>query len=223
MPRYLFVDTETTGLPLYARKGEPPPAADAPGQPRMCSFTALPTDDALEVIESDVLSTLIRSDGWEVSPGASAVNGITTEMCMTEGVPVIDVLRVYSQYIEDGWIVVAHNAQFDTKLLRGELRRAGMPDLFEKTRNICTMKACTDICQIAPTGKMMATGRKAFKQPKLMEAYQHFHGEEFAGAHTSDADARACLAIFRKLVEIGAAPEPSILYAKSREDAAPPV
>lgn len=216
MHRYLVLDTETSGLPLYAKKGEPPPAADAPGQPRLASFTALViTPGTWDVDEEASISTLIKPDGWTMSEGASAVNGLTDERLMAEGVDVRDVLAIYSEFISDGRIVVAHNAQFDTKVMRGELRRAGMPDLFEQTPNICTMRATIDICKIPPTGKMMATGRKAFKQPKLMEAYQHFHGEEFADAHTSMADARACLAIFRKLVEMGAAPEPSILYAKS--------
>jgi DNA polymerase-3 subunit epsilon len=215
MPRYVVIDTETSGLPLYAKKGEPPPPADAPGQPRLVSFTAIVTTPELEIDEDQSISTLIRPEGWEMSEGAIAVNGITTQMALDGGINVRDVLSIYSEYITNGWIVVAHNAQFDTKVMRGELRRAGMPDLFEQTLNICTMRATIDICKIAPTGKQMATGRRGFKQPKLMEAYHHFYGEEFAEAHTSMADARACLAIFRKLVEMNAAPEPSILYAKS--------
>lgn len=146
--------------------------------------------------------------------GATAVNGITDAMLAADGISVREVLAIYSEYVTNGWIVIAHNAQFDTKIMRDELRRAGMPDLFEQTLNICTMRACIDVCKIPPSNRMMATGRKAFKQPKLMEAYQHFYGAEFSDAHTSMADARACLAIFRKLIEIGAAPEPSILYAK---------
>lgn len=224
MSRIVVIDTETSGLPLYAKKGEPPLAADAPGQPRLASFTAIVTTPDLEVDEEQSISVLVRPkmiDGkpeWEMQPGATAVNGITTEQLIAEGINVLDVLSIYSEYINQGWIVVAHNAQFDTKIMRGELRRAGMPDLFEQTLNICTMQATIEICKIAPTGKQMTTGRRGFKQPKLMEAYHHFHGEEFADAHASMADARACLAIFRKLVETGAAPEPSILYAKSRSD-----
>jgi len=225
MNRYVFVDVETSGLPLYAKKGEPPPPADAPGQPRLASFTALCTTDDLEVDEENSINVMIRPpliDGvpeWLMSEGATKVNGITDIMLQEEGIPVRDVLAIYSEYIANGWIVVAHNAQFDTKILRGELRRAGMPDLFDATLNICTMRACIEICKIPPTGKQMATGRRGFKQPKLMEAYQHFYGEEFPDAHTSMADARACLAIFRKLVETGMAPEPSILYSKSHASA----
>lgn len=225
MPRYLVFDTETTGLHLYAKRGEPPIPADAPGQPRMCSFTGIPLNDKLEPIDADILSALIKPavvDGkaeWEVSEGASAVNNITTEMCIRAGIPVEDVLRVWTQYITDGWVPIAWNAQFDTKIIRGELRRAGMPDLFEQTLNICAMKASTEICKIPPTGKMMASNRYAFKQPKLQEAYQHFFGEPFADAHSSLADSHATVRIVQELAKLGKLPEPSILYSKSRTDA----
>lgn len=225
MPRYCVIDTETSGLPLYAKKGEPPPAADAPGQPRLASFTALCTTDDLQVDEENSINVLIRPpliDGvpeWVMSEGATKVNGITDIMLQEEGIPVRDVLAIYSEYIANGWIVVCHNRVFDLKVMRGELRRAEMPDLFEQTFAICTMSGTVEICKIPPTGRQMATGRRGFKQPKLMEAYQHFYGAEFPDAHTSMADARACLAIFRKLVETGMAPEPSILYAKSHANA----
>jgi DNA polymerase III subunit epsilon len=245
MPRYLIIDTETSGLPLRAAKGQPPIPADAPGQPRLASFTAIATTPDLEaakvalddarkqlpfplatgLIDEDMsISTLIRPEvfdtgpEWRMSEGATKVNGITDEMLQADGIPVRDVLAIYSDYIQAGWIVVAHNAQFDTKVMRGELRRAGMPDLFEQTLNICTMRACTDIVREAPTDAMMATGRRTFKPPKLMECYRHFYGCDFAGAHTSYGDSVACLMVLRKLIELGKCPEPSILRAASRED-----
>jgi DNA polymerase III epsilon subunit-like protein len=213
MPRYVIIDTETSGLPLYAKKGEPPPAADAPGQPRLASFTALVTTPELEVDEEQSITALIRPDGWVMSEGAMAVNGLTMDKLGAEGINVRDVLGIYSEYIANGWIVVAHNAQFDTKIMRGELRRVGMDDLFEQTLNICTMRATLEVLKLAPTHAQLASGRRGFKQPKLMEAYQYFYGDEFPDAHTSMADAHACLAVFRKLIEIGQCPEPSILRA----------
>lgn len=217
MHRYVIIDTETSGLPLRAKKGDPQPAADAPGQPRLASFTALCTTPDLEIDEENSISTLIRPDGWVMPQGpgsAGEKNGLTTERLMAEGVSVKDVLAVYSEYISSGWIIVAHNAQFDTKIMRGELRRADMPDLFDRTPNICTMRATTEIMKLAPTHKQLAIGIKGFKPPKLMEIYQHVYGREFPDAHTSMADAKACLAILRWLIETNQCPEPSILYAK---------
>lgn len=208
MHRYLAIDVETSGLPLKSRPGEPPIPADAPGQPRLASFTAIATTQDLEVDDENSISTLIRPSlvngepEWRMQPGATAVNGITDERLQAEGIPVEDALAIYADYIDQGWIIVAHNAQFDTKVMRGALRIAGMDDRFHTTLNVCTMKACRAL---------------GIKPVNLQACYQHFYGEAFPDAHTSMADTRACLAVFRKLVQMGAAPEPSILYAKSRE------
>jgi DNA polymerase III subunit epsilon len=218
MPRYLILDTETSGLPLRAKKGEPPIPADAPGQPRLASFAMIATNPDLTVDEDATFCTLVCPDGWVMDPGATAVNGLTNERLTAEGLPVRHVLSIYDDMVRAGWVVVAHNAQFDTKVMRGELRRAGMDDLFEQTLNICTMKACRDIVKMPPSNAMMATGRRGFKGPKLIEAYRHFYERDFDGAHEAFADAYACLDVFRALMKIGAVPEPSILYASSRQD-----
>jgi DNA polymerase III subunit epsilon len=203
MLKFVVLDVETTGLPMRAERGAPPIPADAPGQPRLASFCVIALDENLVEIEQDSIAALIKPDGWEIGAEASAVNGLTTERCAAEGIPVADVLGVYSDLIGRGAIVVAHNVIFDTKIMRGELRRAFLPDLFKQTRIICTMRAAADV--ITP-------GRK---QVKLIDAYRHFFESDFADAHTAQADARACLALLRKLTEIGCCPEPQINYARS--------
>jgi DNA polymerase III epsilon subunit-like protein len=226
MPRFAIVDVETSGLPPYPKKGEPPIPADDPRQPRLASFTILPTTATLEIDEDASLSTFIKppivngEPEWRMSEGATAVNGITDEKLQTEGIPVRDVLAVYREFIGAGWIIVCHNSIFDLKIMRGELRRADMDDLFEATKNVCTMADFIDVFKIAPTGKQMATGRYAFKQPKLIEAYRHFHGVDFEGQHTADADARATLAVFKGLIGLGLPIVPKVRYSKYHENTA---
>lgn len=218
-PRYVVIDTETSGLPLRAARGEPPISADAPGQPRMAAFAAIVATPDLEIDEEASYSTFIRPDGWEMSEGAVAVNGLTIERLRAEGRPVSEPLAVYSEFVNLGFIVVCHNAIFDLKVMRGELRRAGMPDLFDKTRNVCTMADFLDVFKLPPSHKQLAAGRAMFKQPKLVEAYRHFYGRDFEDAHTADADARATLAVFRKLVGLGLPIEPKIRYSAHRKPA----
>lgn len=217
MARYLVLDTETSGLPLPAQKGRPPPPADAPGQPRLASLTALAlTDDLLVDEDASILRMLVRPDGWSMSRGASQVNGLTDDILAERGLPLSRVIAIYGAMIDAGWTIVAHNAPFDAKILRGELRRSGMDDRFNKTFAICTMQASAEIIREAPTHKMLASGYKTWKMPNLQTAYEYFYGEPFSGTHTAEGDAHACLGIFRRLKELNRCPEPRLLYAKNR-------
>jgi DNA polymerase-3 subunit epsilon len=199
--RYLVVDCETSGLPQFKLP------ADDPLQPYIASFAAIFVNAELEV-EREYYA-LIKPDGWVMSPEVTAINGLTTERLMAEGVPITEALEIYTVAIDDGRVIVAHNAQFDCKMLRGSLRRLSIPDRFELTRNICTMRGLTDVCRIPPAG-----GRGGYKFPKLSEACVHF-GFEDLGDHTALADARACLSLFRKMRELGVVPEAKVHFAKT--------
>lgn len=203
--RYLIIDCETSGLPNFKLP------ADDPAQPRVATFAAIFVDADLQIERE--YSVLIKPDGWVLEPDAAAVNGLSMDCLTAEGVPISEVLDLYATAIvevppEGGRVIVAHNAQFDCKCLRGELRRAGRDDLFQITRNICTMRALTDVCRIPPNG-----GRGGYKFPKLSEACVHF-GFDLLGDHSALNDARACLQLFRKMRELDVVPEAKIHLAK---------
>ena len=149
----------------------------------------------------------LRAKGILVTGAASGIGRATAERLLAEGVPVAQVLSEYTEAVNSGRVVVAFNAQFDTKVLRGELRRAGIDDRFEKTPNICTMRASTDICRLP--------GKRGYKFPKLAEACTHFNIKQEA-QHTSLDDARACAEILRRLVAAGNCPDPIVHFAKEK-------
>jgi DNA polymerase-3 subunit epsilon len=156
-----------------------------------------------------VVDLLVKPEGWTMPPEVAAINHLPNELLMEKGLPVAHVLQAYTDAIDRGMVIVTFNAQYDTKIMRGELRRAGMDDRFERTPNICVMRALTDVCQIPK-----ANG-KGFKFPKLAEAMAHFKIEQH-GAHSAGGDAQSALELFRKLKELGRCPEPSINFAKER-------
>lgn len=184
---YLVIDTETSGLCDFRAP------ADAPGQPRLASIALLYCDEDLQLTRS--LSTLIAPADWVMTPDAERVNGLSQAFLTRHGHPITSLLDIYNGALRDGYTVVAHNVQYDTKVMRGELRRAGMPDLYGKTPCICTMSALTDICAI-PSSR----GR-GFKWPKLSEAVAHCFGREHANAHGCLPDAMAALDLARWLKE----------------------
>lgn len=204
--KYLIIDTETSGLFDFSKP------ADADGQPRLCGLTMIPVDQDTGFEVTDGYTVLIQPSGWTISPEITAINGLTTEKCAAEGVPVREALQAYTSLVLDGHVVVAYNAQFDTKVMRGEFRRAGMDDLFEQTPNICVMRACKSL-------GVEKAGPKKGGFPKLSDACRHFFGKEPAEQHTSLADATSCLLVFKRLHEAGKLPQPEVHYAKNRPEA----
>jgi DNA polymerase III epsilon subunit-like protein len=212
--RILVIDTETSGLFDFSKP------ADAPGQPRMASLAMIdarrnphPEPGAVGEAEWQIEGEtrwLIQPDGWTMNPEAAAINGLTQEILIEQGVIVRLALDVYSAAVAAGVVVVAFNAQYDTKILRAELRRAGMPDLFEATPNICVMRASIGACAIP---KARGGG---YKFPRLAEAYKILCGKELDTAHRETVDARAAFDIFCELDRRGLLPEPEVHYAKNR-------
>ncbi|RRY08865.1 3'-5' exonuclease [Brucella anthropi] len=206
--KYLTFDTETNGLFNFKLP------ADAEGQPRLAHLAMIWADeDGNEIKRKDYY---IRPDGWTMPQGpgsAGAVNGLTDEYLMENGGHIDAVLHAYTREIERGLIAVAFNAQYDLKIMRGELRRAGMPDLFEKTLNICVMRPMTGLCQLPKRNGF------GFKFPKLSEALEYF-GHSLEGAHQAINDAEGALIVMRELMRIGRLPEPAVHYAKNRPDEA---
>lgn len=183
---FVIFDTETSGLFNFSR----PPEAE--GQPRLASVAFIFLDDLLK--EKDTHYKLVRPDGWEMPYGASKVNGLTNEMLRTQGIPIRNILDAVEFLFSEGHTFVAHNVDFDMKVLEAEFIRAGRE--FHRPDTFCTMKQTKNICCIPN-----AQGRN--KWPKLTEAHEYFFGEAFANAHEALADARACARIFRYIYPKG--------------------
>lgn len=198
--KYAIIDTETSGLFDFSKP------ADADGQPRLAHLNMILAND--DFSETEIIDVLVKPDGWEMSEGASKINGLTTEYLLENGVPVAEAITAYAKAVDDGLIIVAFNAQYDTKILRGEMRRADVNDRFEKTPNICVMRGLIDVCQLP---KKRGNG---FKFPKLSEAMAHFELTN-TSEHSADGDAKACFDLFQKLHELDRVPEAKVHFAKN--------
>nr|WP_313665576.1 3'-5' exonuclease [Brucella intermedia] len=202
--KYLVIDTETTGLFDFKQP------ADAEGQPRLAHLAMIWAD--AEGTELDRQDIYVRPNGWTMPQGegsAGAVNGLTDEFLHANGADIGVVLDQYREEVLRGLVVVAYNAQYDLKVMRGEMRRAGVPDLFEKTLNVCVMRPMMKICKIPNAN------RGGFKFPNLGEALAHF-GHDLNGAHQAMNDAEGARILLRELLRIGELPTPAVHYAKEK-------
>ncbi len=205
LPTWVVFDTETTGLFEFKDKatGLPVPA-DAPGQPRMASFAAIICD--AEGREIERVKRFIKPDGWSIDgTDAAGVNGLTDAYLEEKGAPVAEVLDLWAGWIAAGLTVAAFNAQFDQKVMRAELRRAGRPDLFEETRAICLMRG------LDPYGKKGLPIMRGFI--KLVAACEWF-GIVNEAAHDAMGDAEAARCLLARMIADGCCPEPKVHLAK---------
>lgn len=197
-PKFIVIDTETTGLFDFKQP------ADADGQPRLAAAAFILADESGEEISA--VKHFIKPDGWEMPDEAFRINGISTEFLDQNGVPVVTVLEEYEGYIRNGLIVIAFNAQFDSKVMRAEMRRAGRDDLFETTPNICMMRS------LSPYGKEGMPIMRGFI--KLVEACGWF-GFALDEAHDALHDARAARQILARLIADGRLPDAKVHYARN--------
>ena len=195
----LFYDTETTGLPDFKAPSE------SAHQPHIVQLAALLIDlDSRETIQS--MDVIIRPHGWTIPDEVAAVHGITTEHAADVGIPE----RLAVEMFMDLWNNrnrVAHNEQFDARILRIALMRhqgnifhspsgKSVPDIWKEGRAECTARMATPICALPPTDKMKAVGRFHHKTPNLGEAYRHFTGNDLQNAHSAMADVLACRDVY---------------------------
>jgi DNA polymerase-3 subunit epsilon len=195
---YLFFDTETTGLPDFKLP------AEWEAQPRICQLGAIVTDrDGRVKAEANLL---IKPDGWTIPDAATAVHGISQADAEKYGVTMKGALSVFARLLKMADTLIAHNLRFDLFLLEIEAHRTGMLDgkLDLPPSCFCTMTSSINVLQLPPTQKMQAVGFTKFKNPNLQEAYRHFFGREFEGAHDAMADVRACRDVFFALKKLEA-------------------
>ena len=198
---YLVFDTETTGLP---DKRLPP---DHESQPHICQIAAVEIDDERRTMTE--INFLIKPDGWSIPEAANAIHGISQAAAEKYGIKIEGAMSIMRRLISRSRMVIAHNIEFDAWMLRRELAGVSGPVVWEwgSGKEFCTMQAATEAVKCPPTERMSAKGMTGFKRPSLSQAYRHFFGCDFEGAHDAMADVRACRDVFFALRDSTVTPE----------------
>lgn len=213
--KFLIIDTETNGIMDYAKP------ADHPDQPRVAEFAGLLVDESGEIegeyqryIKPPMLDT---GPEWLMTEETTAINGITNQSLWNDGVPIKEVLDWYSMHIAAGRAVVAFGAQFDCKMMRSELRRAGMDDLFERTPNICLMRSARPFAK--QIGRQIIKAGGSNKGWVKLTDLCAFCGVPVGPKlHGGLEDARLAALCFRYMLDNGFIPEPDVHHAKNYEE-----
>jgi DNA polymerase III epsilon subunit-like protein len=210
----LVFDVETTGL--------------LPQKPRYSTaplpITAYPHIIQLSFVLYDIIKKKsLRSYDSYVKIGEDVVigeyvsnlTGITPEICSRKGNDIVDVLSAFNKAYAECDVLVAHNIEFDEKMIMIETERnrtrliKTAPEclnifnkVHEELRGIeryCTMRKGITLCNIMVESKMPGKPPTA-KWPKLSELYATlFNNETVAGMHNSMVDVLACLRCYMKM------------------------
>lgn len=116
---------------------------------------------------------------------AIEIHGITQEMAESQGIHMVKLLGILKDKLPHISHIVAHNLEFDKKVLLSEMARYDAMELFqqfENKRGVCTMLQNTLPGQ---------------RWPKLADLYKRlFHKDPEGRLHHADTDVQLCADIY---------------------------
>lgn len=210
--KYLVFDTETTGLPFTKIMNKD--TLDL--WPHIVQFSFVIFDDMLDKIVTQVDHIVKLDTAMDIPQESTHIHGITKEISMNKGIPIMDILWEFFYYIRQPYtIVIGHNVQFDVNMVHVELLRIlyakvnihiiQIKKVFEnnlkyllanKDAFVCTMKRTITLCNIT---KLNRHGYPYVKFPKLIELHNILFHSKPANLHNSLIDVLIALRCYMKL------------------------
>lgn len=176
----LFLDTETTGKSRI--------------NDRLVQLAWTLTNMSGEVLSTR--SSIVKPDGFTIPADAAKIHRITTDTAREKGIPLSQCLEQLVTLKDQVRVLIAHNIEFDTGILKGEFKRVGLDYPYNSIPTICTMESSVEICKLPKP-----YGKPGLKWPKLEELHLELFGRSFANAHDADADVQACMRCFFSMLK----------------------
>lgn len=190
----LFLDTETTGLPLNWSA----PISRVNNWPRMVQLAGLLYDEEGNLLEK--INYLVRPEGYTIPAAVVRIHGITTERALAEGAPLAQVLNDFRSILEKSKLLVAHNVNFDHAIVGAEYHRYVKEDPLLLIPKFCTMTSPEVIYHCALPAN---SPRGGYKWPKLEELHYKLFKEGIKGAHDALVDITATARCYWELKRQG--------------------
>lgn len=108
-----------------------------------------------------------------------------------------DVIEEILEYINTPDIIIWHNIEYDTDILKLELKRLWLEYKYNPKQIICTMDSSINFCKLAKKNEFSSW----YKRPKLWELHKKIFWEYFIWAHDAIIDVEATLKCFVELVK----------------------
>lgn len=183
--KILVFDVETTGFPSnrYAKPFYSNCFQDA----RMIEIAY-----TVATVSGDPIKEVSRLVKVDVPVENSHIHGITNEMLNENGLDIRDIFTELLEDLKSVSTLVAHNIEFDYKILLSEVYR-----YYESHLDLLGQLYSKELMCTMRSGK---TRMKMKKFPKLKELYEFFHeGEVWEQNHRAGDDVSKCLDCYRRL------------------------
>ena len=189
--KYLFIDTETTGLPLK-RSAEPENFENWPYIIEIAWYLidedGLMVDGAHYIVKQNV----------KIPKAASDIHHITTEKMRSKGESPKTVYAELVDAIGKTEYIIAHNIDFDFPIIECELLRNGFPKMLSNKKSFCTMKKGKLFCKVYDKNMRV-------KNPTLSELFGELYFDNpylKIEAHNALTDTQILYRCFMKMIEL---------------------
>lgn len=186
---YIIFDTETTGLPRDWKA----PVSQVDNWPRLVQLGWMLFDANKQLVSEANL--IVKPVGFTIPKEASRIHGITQDRALAEGLPVTTVIAQFQAAVAAAQVVIAHNLDYDEKVMGAEFIRAGVADILQPKQKYCTKTKATDFCQLP--------GKYGYKWPTLDELHRKLFLSGFEDAHNALGDVRATARCYFELIQRG--------------------
>lgn len=184
----LFIDTETTGLPLNDKL----PYTNLDNWPHLVQVALIIEDENYGVLSKR--NFILKPDEYSIPESSTRIHGISNERAVKDGEDRNKVLSFLDIVLYNSDIIIGHNVSFDLNVIKSEIIRIkGMENaLFLKKHHsvIDTMKIGMDICKL-PNLSFYSRRSQPYKYPKLDELYYKLFNKRFDNQHDAMADVQA--------------------------------
>lgn len=192
----LFIDTETTGLPLNNNL----PYTDLKNWPYLVQVALIIEDDNYGILAKR--NIILKPDGYTIPESATKIHGISNEIAVKNGEDRDKVISFLDLALYKSDIIIGHNVSFDLNVIKSEIIRIkGIENaLFKKKKHIVidTMKMGRNICKI-PNLSFHTRLSLPNKYPKLDELYYKLFNKHFNNQHDAMADVQAAYDCYYEL------------------------
>lgn len=171
--RILVFDTETTGLPKYRNAS----VSDSDAWPYIVQWSWLVFDVDTQSIVNVHDHIIKLPPSIRIPEESTAIHGITNDMMRTKGKLFKYALTNFIADYERCDYIVAHNIEFDRKMVEAECFRHHLPVNYvwsrKRVKEYCTMKRTKSLCGMKGILRYGENkGQQYIRYPKLIELHQ---------------------------------------------------